>query len=221
MLFSPARGLGGASVKGIGGTQSGPVASGAVADAFARRREAGLALVECAEAVSRTAAAMAARFAEGGKLIAFGNGAGSTDAQHIAVEFIHPVIVGKRALPAIALSSDVASLSGIVERAGWELVFARQIQQLGRARDIVVGFLTPDGACRNVLRGLLVARELGLLTVAIGTEDDAPTFAVDHALTVRSADPQIVKEIGVTIYHILWELVHVFLERPDGPGTTR
>jgi D-sedoheptulose 7-phosphate isomerase len=221
MLFSPARGLGGASVKGIGGTQSGPVASGAVADAFARRREAGLALVECAEAVSRAAAAMAARFAEGGKLIAFGNGAGSTDAQHIAVEFIHPVIVGKRALPAIALSSDVASLSGIVERAGWELVFARQIQQLGRARDIVVGFLTPNGVCRNVLRGLLVARELGLLTVAIGTEDDAPTFAVDHALTVRSADPQIVKEIGVTIYHILWELVHVFLERPDGQGTTR
>ena len=78
-------------MKGIGGTQSGPVASGAVADAFARRREAGLALVECAEAVSRAAAAMAARFAEGGKLIAFGNGAGSTDAQHIAVEFIHPV----------------------------------------------------------------------------------------------------------------------------------
>src|SRR5262249_61731506 len=62
MLFSPTRGPGGASVKGIGGARSGSVASSAVADAFARRREAGLALVECAEAVSATAADMAARF---------------------------------------------------------------------------------------------------------------------------------------------------------------
>jgi len=205
-------------VKGIGGARSGLVGSGAVADAFARRREAGLALVECAEAVSATAADMAARFGGGGKLIAFGNGAGSTDAQHISIEFIHPVIVGKRALPAIALTNDVASLSGIAERAGWDQVFARQIQQLGRPRDIAVGFLSPGGASRNVLRGLLMARELGLLTVALGGEADAPTFGVDHVLPVRSADPQIVKEVGVTIYHILWELVHVFLERPAPIG---
>ena len=84
-------------MKGIGGTRSGSVASSAVADAFARRRTAGLAAVECAEAIIATAADMAARFDGGGEPIAFGNGAGSTDAQHIAVEFIHPVIVGKRA----------------------------------------------------------------------------------------------------------------------------
>ena len=217
MLFSLDAWAGGASVKGIDGARSGSVASSAVADAFARRHEAGLALVECAEAVTATAADMAARFGAGGRLIAFGNGAGSTDAQHIAVEFIHPVIIGKRALPAIALTNDVASLSGIAERAGWDQVFARQIQQLGRPRDIAVGFLSPGGASRNVLRGLLVAGELGLLTVALGGEADAPTLAVDHVLPVRSTDPQIVKEVGVTIYHILWELVHVFLERP-GPA---
>ena len=94
-------------MKGIDGARSGSVASSAVADAFARRREAGLALVECAEAVTATAADMAARFGAGGRLIAFGNGAGSTDAQHIAVEFIHPVIGGKWVLPAIALTNDV------------------------------------------------------------------------------------------------------------------
>ena len=82
-------------MKGIGRGQSGPVVSGSVADAFARRREAGLALAECADAISRPGAAMAAGFSEGGKLIAFGNGAGSTDAQHVAIEFAHPVIVGK------------------------------------------------------------------------------------------------------------------------------
>ena len=208
-------------MKGIDGARSGSVASSAVADAFARRREAGLALVECAEAVTATAADMAARLGGGGKLIAFGNGAGSTDAQHISIEFIHPVIVGKRALPAIALTNDVASLTGIAERAGWDQVFARQIQQLGRPRDIAVGFLSPGGASRNVLRGLLMARELGLLTVALGGEADAPIFVVDHVLPVRSGDPQIVKEIGVTIYHILWELVHVFLERPGPVGSAQ
>jgi D-sedoheptulose 7-phosphate isomerase len=65
--------------------------------------------MECADAISNGGAAMAARFSEGGKLIAFGNGAGSTDAQHLAVKFIHPVIVGKRALPALALTGDVAT----------------------------------------------------------------------------------------------------------------
>ena len=96
-------------MRGVGAARSGPVVFGSVADAFARRREAGLALVECADAISSAGAAMAARFSEGGKLIAFGNGAGSTDAQHVAVKFVHPVIVGKRALPALALIGDVAT----------------------------------------------------------------------------------------------------------------
>ena len=86
-------------MKGVDGARSGSVATSAVADAFARRPGAGLALVECAEAVTATAADMAVRFGAGGRLIAFGNGAGSTDAQHIAVEFIHPVIVGKEGYP--------------------------------------------------------------------------------------------------------------------------
>ena len=65
--------------------------------------------MECADTISNAGAAMAARFSEGGKLIAFGNGAGSTDAQHVAVEFVQPVSVGKRALPALALTGDVAT----------------------------------------------------------------------------------------------------------------
>ena len=208
-------------MKGIGSAQSGPVISGSVADAFARRREAGLALVECADAITRAGAAMAARFSEGGKLIAFGNGAGSTDAQHVAVEFVHPVIVGKRALPAVALTGDVATLSGIADREGWEQVFAHQIQHLGRPRDIALAFIPPEGSSGNVLRGLLVAQEMGLLTVALGRDDIGPIVSVDHAVMVRSSDPQIVKEMEVTIYHVLWELVHVFLERPVMTGAAR
>jgi len=208
-------------VKGVGGRPSGPIVSGAVADAFARRREAGLALVECADAMSRAGAAMAARFSGGGKLIAFGNGAGSTDAQHLAVEFVHPVVVGKRTLPAIALTSDMATISGIADREGWEQVFAHQIQHLGRPCDIAFGFIPPDGSSGNVVRALLVAQEMGLLTVALGRDDIGPIVAVDHTVTVKSANPQIVKEMEVTICHILWELVHAFLERPPVGGAAR
>src|SRR5579872_1548396 len=73
-----------------------------------------------ADAVAAACHAMAVRFHSGGKLVVFGTGAASTDAQHVAVEFVHPVIVGKRALPAISLTTDVATVTGIAERAGIE-----------------------------------------------------------------------------------------------------
>ena len=71
-----------------------------------------------ADAVAAACHAMAVRFHRGGKLVVFGTGGSSTDAQHVAVEFVHPVIVGKRALPAISLTTDVATVTGIAERAG-------------------------------------------------------------------------------------------------------
>ena len=83
---------------------------------------------------------MAVRFHRGGKLVMFGTGGSSTDAQHVAVEFVHPVIVGKRALPAISLTTDVATVTGIAERDGMAAIFAHQIRFLAepgrhRARD--------------------------------------------------------------------------------------
>ncbi|WP_030429643.1 D-sedoheptulose-7-phosphate isomerase [Allokutzneria albata] len=170
-----------------------------------------------AEDVARTCRSMAERFHRGGKLVVFGNGGPSTDAQHVAVEFVHPVIVGKRALPALSLTSDVATLTGIANRCGYTETFAQQIRCLTEPADIVMG-LSADGQCRNVLRGLEVAKELGLLTVAlVGGSGGAisASRAADHLLAVRSADPLVVKEVHVTMYHLLWELVHVFLERPD------
>jgi D-sedoheptulose 7-phosphate isomerase len=136
-------------------------------------------LAEHAEDVARACHAMAVRFHRGGKLVVFGNGGASTDAQHVAVEFVHPVIVGKRALPAVSLASD--------------------------------------GHCPNVLRGLAEARALGMLTVALVGGDGgrvAATRAADHVLVARSDDPRVVKEVHVTTYHVLWELVHVFFEQP-------
>jgi D-sedoheptulose 7-phosphate isomerase len=166
--------------------------------------------------VALTCHAMAKRFHRGGKLVVFGNGGPSTDAQHVAVEFVHPVIVGKRALPAISLTADVATLTGIAATAGLAETFAHQLRFLGEPADIALGIST-DGRCANVLRGLEQARETGMLRVALVGGDGGPAAAsgvADHVLVARSADPRVVKEVHVTMYHVLWELVHVFFDQP-------
>ncbi|MQA61973.1 MAG: SIS domain-containing protein [Actinophytocola sp.] len=183
---------------------------------FGRRAEPVQDLGDQADTVARTCHAMAARFHQGGKLLVFGNGGASTDAQHVAVEFVHPVIVGKRALPALSLTSDIATVTGVANRAGLPEVFAHQIRHLSHPTDIALG-ISSDGSCENVLRGLRCAAERGLLTVALTGGDGgqiARDASVEHVLVARSDDPRVVKEVHVTAYHILWELVHVFFEHP-------
>ncbi|QRP45712.1 SIS domain-containing protein [Amycolatopsis sp. FDAARGOS 1241] len=189
---------------------------GAVAALFERRVAPAEDLAGQAGAVADACHGMARRFHRGGKLVVFGNGGSGTDAQHVAVEFVHPVIVGKRALPAISLTADVATLTGVAGREGLDEVFAYQIEFLAEPQDIALG-ISSDGECRNVRRGLEAARDLGMLTVALtgGTGGTvAATPGLDHVLVARSADPRVVKEVHVTTYHILWELVHVFFEQP-------
>jgi D-sedoheptulose 7-phosphate isomerase len=169
-----------------------------------------------AGAVASACHAMAVRFHRGGKLVVFGIGGPSTDAQHVAVEFVHPVIVGKRALPAISLTTDVATVTGVAAREGMEGIFAHQIRYLAEPADIALG-ISSDGNCPSVLSGLQAAHQLGLLTIALAGGDGGQSASlpgVDHLLLARSTDPRIVKEIQVTMYHVLWELVHVFFEQP-------
>src|SRR5437016_10926879 len=127
-----------------------------------------------ADAVAAACHAMAVRFHRGGKLVVFGTGGASTDAQHVAVEFVHPVIVGKRALPAISLTTDVATVTGIAERDGVAAIFAHQIRFLADPADIALG-LSADGNTASVLAGLEAARELGLLTIALAGRAGGPT----------------------------------------------
>jgi D-sedoheptulose 7-phosphate isomerase len=202
-----------------------PLTAQHTADAFARRRDPGRALVDESERVARACHDMAVRFHQGGKLVVFGNGAASTDAQHVAVEFVHPVIVGKRALPAISLTNDPATLTAIASSRGFDEVFAAQLRLLAEPTDIALG-MSSDGRDANVRRGLETAHEAGLLTVALVGGDGgaiAGSPAVDHVITARSDDPAVVKEVHVTVYHVLWELVHVFFEQPGllGPEVVR
>lgn len=159
----------------------------ALDQARAGRNAAGTALVAETGAVVAAAGAMSARFRSGGRLLAFGRSGGAADAAHVAVEFTHPVIVGKRALPALSLGEDPSSLP-----------------ILGRPRDIVLGIRPAPG-------DLAVAREHGMLTVALTMALPCPE--ADHVLPALSDDPLIAREIHITMYHLLWELVHLFLER--------
>jgi D-sedoheptulose 7-phosphate isomerase len=156
---------------------------------------------------------MARRFHAGGRLLAFGNGAGATDAQHVAVEFVHPVIVGKRALPALALTNDSATLSGLMAGDDADMPFVRQLQVLARPQDIAMGF-SPDGNCANVVAGLRLAREIGLLTLGLAGGDGGQLkqTELDFSFIVRSADALVIQETHETLYHVLWELVHIFFE---------
>jgi D-sedoheptulose 7-phosphate isomerase len=179
-------------------------------------------LAEQAHSVAAACHAMAVRFHRGGKLVVFGVGQASADAQHVAVEFVHPVIVGKRALPAISLTADVATITGIGDREGMADIFAHQIRFLAEPADIALG-ISADGNCECVLRGLTAAHDRGMLTVALAGGDGGmigTAAAADHLLVARSADPRVVKEVQVTTYHVLWELVHVFFEQPGvlAPG---
>jgi D-sedoheptulose 7-phosphate isomerase len=197
-----------------------PVHGDAVAGLFARRDAPVRDLAAHAGDVAAACHAMAKRFHRGGKLVVFGVGPASTDAQHVAVEFVHPVIVGKRALPAISLTADVATVTGVAASQGLPEIFAHQLRCLAGPTDIALG-ISADGDCPSVLRGLAAAHDLGLLTVALTGGDGgaiAASEAVDHSLVARSADPCVVKETHVTMYHVLWELVHVFFEQPGVLG---
>jgi D-sedoheptulose 7-phosphate isomerase len=169
-----------------------------------------------AGAIADACYAMARRFHRGGKLIVFGTGGAAADAQHVAVEFVHPVIVGKRALPAISLTTDVATITGVAEQDGMAGIFAHQLRYLAAPEDIALG-ISADGNNESVRAGLAVARDRGLLTIALAGGDGGEIErqrVAEHVLTAPASDPRIVKELQVTTYHVLWELVHVFFEQP-------
>jgi D-sedoheptulose 7-phosphate isomerase len=157
--------------------------------------------------------AMARRFHQGGRLLAFGNGASATDAQHVSVEFVHPVIVGKRALPALALTNDSATLSGLMAQGDASMPFVHQLKVLARPQDMAMGF-SWDGNCTNVIAALALARSLGLLTLGLTGGDGGAMMqaSLDFCFVVQSSDPLVVQETHETLYHVLWELVHIFFE---------
>lgn len=167
--------------------------------------------------IARACLAMARRFARGGRLLVFGTGAAATDAQHVAVEFMHPVIVGKRALPAVALNNDTAAVTAHLP-AGADDRVAMLIGALGRAGDILMGIESVAGG-DAIARGVAVARARGMLTLVLAGQAGAAAAAqADFVFLVPESDPFVVQEVHETLYHVLWELVHVFFENGVADG---
>ncbi|WP_306999297.1 D-sedoheptulose-7-phosphate isomerase [Amycolatopsis thermophila] len=150
---------------------------------------------------------MAVRFARGGRLLAFGNGVSSTDAQDLAGLFLSPA-GDARPLPAFGLTNDIAVVTALSDDIGFDVVFARQIGAFGRAGDIAVG-LSTSGNSPNLLRAFDEAARRGLLTVGIAGYDGgrmAEVDSIDYLFVVPSASVHRVQEAQTTLYHALWEL---------------
>jgi len=141
-----------------------------------------------AERLARLCHLMAERFARGGRLVAFGDTpAARSDARHVAVEFVHPVIVGKRALPAIGVAREGGALD-------------RQLELLARPDDIAMGFGD------DIAAAVAVARAVGCLTIGFGGS------GAEWEFVPPTDDPAVAQELVETLYHVLWELVHVFFD---------
>lgn len=165
--------------------------------------------------IARCAADMARALDAGGRLFVLGNGGSACDAQHAAVEFMHPIVEKRRAFPATALTVDGALLTAVGNDEDFALAFARQIKLLGRPGDAVLAFST-SGKSAGVNRALEAARRAGLLTVGIAGRDGGrmPAFC-DHCFVVESFSTHRIQETQETLLHALWDLVHVALGEED------
>lgn len=162
-----------------------------------------------AEAIARCAEAVAKALDAGGRLYTFGNGGSACDAQHVAVEFSHPVFEKRKAFSAIALPSDIARVTAVGNDRDFAMVFADALRVHGRAGDLAFGFST-SGNAASVVRGLGAAREMGMLTVGFtGRDGGRVRSACEHVFVVESFSIHRIQETHQTLLHVLWDLVHV------------
>ena len=143
----------------------------------------------------------------GHKILLFGNGGSAADAQHIAAEFVGRFQQERRPLAAIALTTDTSILTSVGNDYGYEQVFLRQLQALGRSGDVAIAIST-SGNSANVLLAAGAAREIGMVTAGFtGIDGGKLGSLVQHHLNVPNKSTARVQEIHIMIGHILCELV--------------
>ncbi len=145
----------------------------------------------------------AASVRDGGKLLFFGNGGSAADAQHLATELTVRLVRERAPIAAIALTTDSSTLTAIGNDLGFERLFARQIEALGRPGDVAIG-ITTSGRSTNVTQALALARERGLTATAFAGRDGGDLVGLaDPLLIVPSQDTQRIQEMHITIGHAL------------------
>jgi D-sedoheptulose 7-phosphate isomerase len=171
--------------------------------------------IRYADQIGELCERMAERFRNGRKLLVMGNGGSACDAQHIAVEFTHPVIEKRRALPAIDLVSQTPVVTAIANDKDFSRVFVDQLELWGLPGDMALA-LSTSGQSPNLVYALEAARRREMLTIAFSGKDGGRIAGVaDYCFTVPSFSVHRIQECHVALLHIVWDLVHVALGEED------
>lgn len=163
---------------------------------------------------------IAQTFTRGNKLLIFGNGGSSTDASHIAAEFVNRFLMERPGLPAIALNTDMAVLTSIANDYDFSEIFARQLKALGQEGDVAIGIST-SGTSPNVVKAIIAARDMGMKTIVLtGDKNKGGKLAgiCDYAFVVQSKDTPRVQEVHITLAHVVCQLVDETLFGGKGKG---
>lgn len=179
-----------------------------VINSFRESADIKLAFVELyAERVVEVGEIIARALKDGNKVILFGNGGSAADAQHIAGEIVGRFKRERRALPAIALTTDTSILTAVGNDYGFERVFERQVEALCMPGDIAIGIST-SGNSPNVIRGLMKAHDLGATTIAFTGRDGGKLVDIAHySFVVPSYDTARIQECHITLAHVLCEII--------------
>ena len=161
--------------------------------------------------VVNVAGAIVAALKQGRLVLVFGNGGSAADAQHFAAELVGRYERERKAWPAIALTTDTSALTAIGNDYGFDRVFARQVEALGKAGDVAIA-ITTSGNSPNVLRALAAANERGLTTVALtGRGGEAGKIATHHIAVAEDRTARV-QEVHATLLHVICELVEMELK---------
>jgi len=168
-----------------------------------------------ADQIAELCEKMAGRFQEGHELWVMGNGGSACDAQHVAVEFIHPIIEKRRALPARDLVSQIPVLTAISNDKDYAKIFVDQLALWAKPGDMALAIST-TGQSPNLIYALQAGRKKGLLTIAFSGKDGGRLReAAEYCFTVPSFSVHRIQECQVTLLHIIWDLIHVALGEED------
>jgi D-sedoheptulose 7-phosphate isomerase len=165
-------------------------------------------VVDSSATIFEIASRLAACFERGGKVLICGNGGSAADAQHFAAEFVNHLRFDRPALPAIALTTDTSVLTSVANDRRYEDVFARQIDAIGAAGDVLI-VLSTSGASPNVLAALAAGRRKGLVTVGLTGQAGVEPMSADSdvLLVVPSRDTQRIQECHLFAYHVIADIV--------------
>ena len=168
-----------------------------------------------AEQIERLCFAMANSFQQGKRLFVMGNGGSACDAQHVAVEFIHPIIEKRKPLPVVALTNDIATLTAISNDIDFSRIFVNQLKLMAQPGDMAL-VISTSGKSPNLIYALETAREKGMMTIAFAGKDGGrmPELA-DYCFVVPSFSIHRIQEVHTALLHIVWDLIHVAMGEED------